>query len=179
MNFAETLIQRNAEFAKSDFEVGLKILPSQRTMILGCVDPRVDPMDVLKLQRGEAAVIRNVGGRVDPAFLETMDILLTVSKAGGEEVGKGWSLVVLQHTKCGIKGCYHHAPALLAKQMRVDESDLVKLEIDDPYKAVAIDVEALRSNKSLPGDFTVSGLVYDVDTGLIETVVPPSQLRRS
>jgi len=26
-------------------------------------------------------------------------------------------------------------------------------------------------------DFLVSGLVYDVDTGLVETVVPPTPLR--
>ncbi|WP_394792140.1 carbonic anhydrase [Rhodoferax sp.] len=177
MEFIETLIQRNAEFALNGFNAGLKILPSQRTMILGCVDPRVDPMDVLGLQPGEAAIIRNVGGRVDPAFFETMDILRTVSKAGGEEVGRGWSLVLLQHTKCGIKGCYHHAPALLAQQMRVEEPDLAQLEINDPYKAVAIDVAALRDHPSIPGDFTVSGLVYDVDTGLVDTVVAPARLR--
>jgi len=32
--------------------------------------------------------------------------------------------------------------------------------------------------ESLHGsDFLVSGLVYDVDTGLVETVVPPTPLR--
>ncbi len=51
------------------------------------------------------------------------------------------------------------------------------MEIDDPYKAVAIDVAALKANPNLPGEFTVSGLVYDVETGRIETVVPPSLLR--
>jgi carbonic anhydrase len=179
MDITETLIQRNKEFAKSGYNAALKILPSRRTMILGCVDPRVDPMDVLKLDPGETAIMRNVGGRVDPAFFETMDILRTVSKVGGEEVGPGWNLVLLQHTKCGIKGCYQHAPSLLATQMRVSEGNLAKLEINDPYKAVAIDVEALRADQRIPSDFTVSGLVYDVDTGLVEMVVPPARLRSS
>jgi carbonic anhydrase len=177
MDFLETLLQRNAEFAENDFAAELKIIPSQKTMIIGCVDPRVDPMDVLKLAPGEAAIIRNVGGRVNPALLETMAILRTVSKVGGNEVGQGWNLIVLHHTDCGICGCYHHAPELLARHMGVAEEQLAALEIDDPYKAVAVDVAALKANPKLPGGFKVSGLVYDVKTGRIDTVVPAQLLR--
>ncbi|MFK3796331.1 MULTISPECIES: carbonic anhydrase [unclassified Pseudomonas] len=177
MDFLETLMQRNAEFAEHDFSADLKIIPSRKTMILGCVDPRVDPMDVLKLKPGEAAIIRNVGGRVNPALLETMAILRTVSQVGGNEVGEGWNLIVLHHTQCGISGCYHHAPHMLAKHMGVEEHALAALEIDDPYKSVKVDVAALKANPKLPGGFIVSGLVYDVETGRIETVVPPALLR--
>ncbi|OTP70393.1 Carbonic anhydrase [Caballeronia sordidicola] len=49
--------------------------------------------------------------------------------------------------------------------------------ITDPYKAVAIDVTALKANPNLPGAFTVTGVVYDVKTGLVEIVVPPAMLR--
>ncbi|MGF6767832.1 carbonic anhydrase [Paraburkholderia sp. GAS199] len=177
MDFLETLASRNAEFTQSGFSADLKMMPSRKTMIIGCVDPRVDPMDVLKLAPGEAAVIRNVGGRVNPALLETMALLGTVSRAAGQPVGDGWNLIVLQHTDCGINGCYHHAPKLLSKYMGVADDKLDDLAITDPYKAVAIDVQALRSNPNLPGGFNVTGLVYDVKTGRIETVVPPITLR--
>jgi carbonic anhydrase len=177
MDFLQTLTQRNVAFAAEGFAADLKIIPSQQTLILGCVDPRVDPMDVLQLEPGEAAVIRNVGGRVNPALFETMAILGTVSRVGGAAVGQGWNLIVLHHTDCGIRGCYHHAPQLLAKHMGVAPQELAALEIDDPYKAVAIDVAALKANPNLPGGFTVTGLVYDVTTGLIETVVPSGLLR--
>ncbi|SAL55504.1 carbonic anhydrase [Caballeronia humi] len=177
MDFLETLASRNAEFAQTGFSADLKMLPSRRTMIVGCVDPRVDPMDVLKLKSGEAAVIRNVGGRVNPALLETMAILRTVSRSAGEDVGAGWNLVVLQHTDCGIAGCYHHAPKLLAKHMGVAEDKLDDLAITDPYKAVALDIASLKANPNLPAAFTVTGLVYDVKTGLVETVVPSAPLR--
>ena len=40
-----------------------------------------------------------------------------------------------------------------------------------------IDVAALRTNPDIPGRFTVTGLVYDTATVLIETVVPPAPLR--
>jgi carbonic anhydrase len=177
MDFLQTLNERNAQFAESGFNADLKIIPSHKTMIIGCVDPRVDPMDVLQLAPGEAAVIRNVGGRVNPALLETMAILRTVSRVGGSEVGEGWNLILLHHTDCGISGCFHHAPDLLAKHMGVATEELARLEIDDPYKAVALDVAALKANPNLPGGFTVTGLVYDVTTGRIDTVVPAGLLR--
>ncbi|WP_050479028.1 carbonic anhydrase [Herbaspirillum rhizosphaerae] len=178
MDFIETLIQRNAEFATTAFSAGMKILPSRRTLILGCVDPRVDPMDVLQLQAGEAAVIRNVGGRVNPSLLETMSLLRTVSKAGGEPIGSGWNFVVLHHTKCGIAGCYRHAPALLAQHMGVTEGKaLDALAITDPYASVAMDVAALKANPDFADDLQITGLVYDVDTGLIEVVAPTAPAR--
>src|SRR5437016_8035561 len=46
-----------------------------RAMIIGCVDQRVDPAHVLGLGLGEAIVIRNIGGRITPATLETMGML--------------------------------------------------------------------------------------------------------
>src|SRR3954466_8004009 len=88
-DFLDTLARRNAEFAGHDFSAGLKMLPSRRTMIIGCVDPRVDPMDILKLEPGEAAVIRNIGGRVNPAVFEMMAILGTVSRLAGQAAGPG------------------------------------------------------------------------------------------
>ena len=176
MELLETLARRNAEFAETGFDADLKMLPSRRLMIVGCVDPRVDPMDILKLEPGEAAVIRNVGGRVNPALLDTLAILGTVSRTAGAPVGSGWNLVVLQHTDCGINGCYHHAPNLLSKYMGVADDKLDELAITDPYQAVAIDVAALKANPNLPKAATVTGLVYDVKTGRVETVVPPEVL---
>jgi carbonic anhydrase len=177
MDFLETLARRNADYAEHDFAAGLRMLPSQRTMIIGCVDPLVDPMDILKLEPGEAAVIRNIGGRINPAVFETMAILGVVSRAAGQPAGAGWNLIVLHHTDCGIVGCHHHAPGLLAKYMCVAEDQLEALAIADPYQAVAIDVAALKGNPNLPGGFMVTGMVYDVATGRIETVVAPALLR--
>jgi carbonic anhydrase len=53
MDLVSTLKQRNEEFAGSAFASELKMLPSMRTVIVGCVDPRVDPADIFKLQPGK------------------------------------------------------------------------------------------------------------------------------
>ncbi len=178
MEFFDTLVERNAEFARSGIDPNLKMIPSRGTMIIGCVDPRVDPMELFKLQSGEAAIIRNVGGRVTPSVFETMGILRVVSRVAGQEVGDGWNLIVLHHTACGITHCYNHAPEMLAKHMGVAVANLSGLAITDPFKAVEIDVAKLKSNPNLPGGFAISGLVYDVATGKVETIVPPELLRR-
>jgi carbonic anhydrase len=177
MNVIDDLMKRNEAFSENDFPPNLKIIPSLKTMIIGCVDSRVDPAQILGLELGEAVIMRNVGGRVDPAVLHNMAILGTVTKASGGVPGTGWNLVVLHHTDCGIKPCLTHAPELLAKQFEVPVGELDKLEINDPYKSVAVDVAALKANPKLPGDFLVTGLVYDVDTGRVETVIPSAPLR--
>ena len=140
------------------------------------IDPRVDPADIFGLVPGEAAVIRNVGGRITPATLQTMAMLRMVAKASGGDIGPGWNLIVLHHNDCGIN-CLAHSPELLAKYFGVSLADLDALAIANPHKAVAVDVAALKANPLLPGGFLVTGLVYDVTTGRIEIVVPTSRLR--
>jgi len=177
MDYVDSLLERSGDFASDGFNSALKMMPSKKALIIGCVDPRVDPADIFRLEAGEAAVIRNAGGRVNPALIETLAILRAVGKAATGNAEPELNLIVLHHTDCGIKHCYHHAPDLLARHMGVASADLDELAINDPYKSVAVDIEALRANPNISGAYTVSGLVYDVATGKVETVVPPQRLR--
>jgi len=176
MNVLEELTARNRAFARERFSPGLRMMPSLRTTIIGCVDPRVDPFDIFGLAPGETAVIRNVGGRIFPSTLQTMAMLRMVAKAQGAEMGSGWNLIVLHHTDCGIN-CLVHSPEMLAKHFGVAPTELAPLAITDPRHSVEVDVAALKANPQLPGGLLVSGLVYDVATGQVETVVPPALLR--
>jgi carbonic anhydrase len=63
MTTLDTLIERNQDFASHHFPEDLPLLPTLRAMIIGCVDPRVDPTLLLGLKLGEAVVIRNVAAR--------------------------------------------------------------------------------------------------------------------
>ena len=98
MDFHEVMLERNAEFARTGFLPELKIMPSTGTLVVGCVDPRVDPANVLGLKPGEAAVIRNVGGRVSHELLETLAVLSVVGAVAGRPGGPR-NLVLLQHTE--------------------------------------------------------------------------------
>ena len=66
---------------------------------------------------------------------------------------------------------------MLANYFQIQESELKKKAVTDPREAVAADVASLRSIPALPNAWLVSGLVYDVATALVETVVPPMEIR--
>ncbi len=175
MSVIDTLIERNAEFAAHRFSAGLPLMPTLRTMIVGCVDSRVDPAHVLGLQPGEAIVIRNLGGRVTPATLQTIGLLGMIPRFEGAGPVSGLNLVVLHHTDCGITRLAK-VPDLLAAGLGIATDHLAEKAVSDPYAAVRVDVAALKNTRSLPGGIIVSGLVYDVATGRLDTVVPPAPL---
>lgn len=66
----------------------------------------------------------------------------------------------------GLSG-HHHAPKLRAKHLSVAPEELDALATTDPYKGVALDVATLKANPDLPGSYSVSGLVYDDATHIV------------
>jgi carbonic anhydrase len=177
MDTLATIAERNRRFAESEFVPGLAMMPRLKAMVIGCADPRVDPARVLGLECGDAAVIRNVGGRITPATLQTMAMLRLVGAASpGEAPGPGWHLIVLHHTDCGINRLTGY-PELLGEHFGVAPGELDSKHITDPWQSVRTDVGELQANPFLPPEFMISGLVYDVSTGVIERVVGPEPLR--
>jgi carbonic anhydrase len=175
MNTVESLTLRNAEFAEQRFVAGLKMMPSLKAIIIGCVDPRVDPAQILGIELGEVAVIRNIGGRVTATTLQELALLRKLTQARGSDLDQGWDLVVLQHTDCGIVRLQKE-PAMLANYLNIDEESLAARRVGDPTAAVELDIAALRAAPALPSGLRISGFVYDVATGQIERVgAPPEQ----
>ena len=174
-NFNEFL-DRNRRFADRSFPGFTPIAPSLKTIVVGCVDPRVEPAELLGIGTGEAVVIRNVGGRITPSFFQQMMMLRLVAQADGDNPGDGWNFIVLHHTDCGITRLGPHTD-LLAQYFGVPLGALPACHIMDPRAAVEADIETLRTNPFFPSEFHVSGLVYDVATGLVDTVVGPERLR--
>jgi carbonic anhydrase len=67
--------------------------------------------------------------------------------------------------------------AMLAHYFQIQEGELKTKAVSDPRAAVAVDVAALRAIPALPGAWLISGLVYDVATGVVEVVVPAAPIR--
>ena len=176
MTTIDTLTARNTAFAAQQFAAGAPIMPSLQTMIISCVDPRVDPAHVLGLAFGEAVVIRTIGGRITPPTLHMLHTLQAIAQTAGAAPSGGFSLIVLHHTNCGIT-LLADRPALLTDYFGVAPHELAAKAVTDPYASVAVDVAVLKADSALPDLWTVAGLVYDVKTGLIETVVAPAPLR--
>ncbi len=171
----DEFLRRNGEFADRHDVAALTLMPSRRAIILGCVDPRVDPAIVLGVQLGEAVVIRNIGGRITPSILRTLALLATIARNNGVQPGAGWQLVVLHHTDCGISQLADH-PDALAAELGTTPDALDRKTLTDPRASLAADLTALRTNPLLPRGLIVSGLLYDTCTGRVETVLAPSAL---
>jgi carbonic anhydrase len=165
----QQLIQGNAGFATHRFGSGLKIIPSLKVFVIGCVDPRVDPSQVLGLDLGEAAMIRNIGGRVTSSVLDELVLLRKLTQAAGGDFDQGWTFVVLQHTDCGILRMQGER-SRLAGFFGVDEGALDEKSVADPHAAATVDVAAIRGADGLPDGMLCVGMVYDVHTGLVEIV---------
>lgn len=175
MTTLDTLTERNHDFATHQFTTGLPLMPTLKTLIISCADPRVDPAHVLGLELGEALVLRNAGGRVTPATVQMIALLGAIAQVEGQNPGSGFQLIVLHHTDCGLTRLAGK-PGLLAGYFGISQADLETKAVTDPRAAVAVDVTALKAIPALPGNWLVTGLVYDVTTGLVEVVVPPVPL---
>jgi carbonic anhydrase len=184
MSHLDTLLQRNKSFAEEQTAAGTlmpslpRSLPFVKAFIIGCADMRVDPALVLGLETGEAVVLRNIGGRITPGLLEQMGLLGRIGQVAQEITGGGgeFHLIVLHHTDCGITRLANDTD-LLTHYFQIGEDALPAKAVLDPRAAVAVDVDALRAVPALPAAWLLSGLVYDVATGLVETVVPPAPIR--
>jgi carbonic anhydrase len=169
----DELVRRNANFAAGGAFAGLPFPTNQTLRVIGCVDSRVDPSHILGLELGDAVVMRNIGGRVTPAVLRSWALLAKLGQArpSGQPGGSPPHMVVLHHTDCGIKTLADY-PEQLAEYFEIPVEELDAKAVRDPHAAVTIDVDIVR--RTLPAGLVVSGLVYDVDAGLVEVVVPPA-----
>jgi carbonic anhydrase len=184
VNNLDSMLERNKDFAAQQSAASTlmpslpRALPNVKAVIIGCADMRVDPAHVLGIKPGEAVVIRNIGGRITPGLLEQLGLLGRISEVAREVPGGGgeFHIIVLHHTDCGITRLAGDL-VMLTRYFQIQEGELKKKAVTDPRAAVAVDVASLRAIPALPGEWLVSGLVYDVATGLVEIVVPPAPIR--
>jgi carbonic anhydrase len=184
MTTLDSMLERNKNLAarQSAADALMPSLPrallNLKAIIIGCADMRVDPAHVLGIKPGEAVVMRNIGGRITPGLLEQLGLLGRIGEVAGEIPGGGgeFHLVVLQHTDCGVTRLVGD-PAMLKDYFQIEETELKRKAVADPRAAVAVDVALLRAIPALPAEWLISGLVYDVATGLVDVVVPPARIR--
>lgn len=131
--------------------------PSRRLAVVTCMDARIDVLAALGLHLGDAHVIRNAGGRVTDDVLRSL--ALSSHVLGVDTV------VVMQHTGCGLSGVTD------AELRRLTGAHLAFLPIDDHGAALRSDIDLLVTQPYLEPLTTVAGFVYDVETGEIDDVV--------
>ncbi len=173
-----TLLDRNRSFAEQ-FKAGdLPIRPRMSTIILTCVDSRVDPAHIFGLGLGDAVVMRNAGGRITPEVIRDLTILgvLAANMPGPSAMQP--ELIVMHHTDCGMCRLANAAiQRQVAERLGVGVDEATAMAIINPTASVLDDIEQLRQTSETPDQLIVSGFVYDVKNGTINQIAPPAPLR--
>lgn len=178
--------QANAAFLERINQSALPVdrAPGRRAVIT-CMDPRVN-LEAIGLPQfgpdgsGDSSirVIRTIGG-----LAERRSLVVGLFLAGIREIA------VVMHTDCGNSLAYSKIDLIVANMEKSVESDRLarfKAEIGqpfaeklrdwlgafaDPYEAVKKEAAAIKALPFAPADLIVHGLVYDLATGAVETVV--------
>jgi carbonic anhydrase len=173
----DQLLDRNKHFATTQAYQALSMSPRRGVCVVTCLDPRTDPASFLELELGDVAVIRNAGGRVTRAVIDDLAFISYLSEARPPD-GPMFEVAVIHHNKCGTSFLADaDFRRNFATHVGGDQAALAAEAVTDPVQTVQHDVELLRSSTVLSTKITVSGHVYDVDTGVITTIVPTSPLR--
>jgi carbonic anhydrase len=131
--------------------------PGRHLAVVTCMDARIDVFAVLGLHLGEAHVIRNAGGRVTDDVLRSL--ALSSQVLGVDTV------VVMQHTKCGLTGVSDD------ELRKLTGAELGFFPIDDHAAALREDIALLTTKPYLKPLKVIAGFIYDVESGELDDVV--------
>jgi carbonic anhydrase len=165
-------LERNRAFAAAGGHQGAVVFPNLRLFVITCLDPRVDPAHFLGLSLSDAMIVRNVGGRVTREVINDVAFISQIAENVLPD-GPLFEVAVIHHTQCGAGALADDTfRRQYAQRIGAEESALRDDAILDPAATVTRDVERLRSAPAISPRVTVSGHVYDVVTGRVQTIVP-------
>jgi carbonic anhydrase len=176
MTDLEILLDRNKEFAKTDAKSkvpAIPFIPNKQTYVITCIDPRVDPANTLGLELGDAIVARNVGGRITDAILQDIAWISYLHEVKTPDAG-WFDLVIIHHTDCGSGFFADDELRHGFAERGFDEAELSQLPVLHPADTVRIDVDKVLEYPNLSTAVRISGYAYDLETGLLTEVVPPT-----
>ena len=173
------LLEGNRRFTTHFADGELPIRPRLSTIVLTCLDARVDPAHLFDLQLGDALVIRNAGGRLNAGVLTDLAVLGLLAAGLPDDKAMTLELVILHHTDCGMsRFADPSAQDALAQRLGIEPDEVAaSMAISDPAQSVRDDIRRLRQAPEPPDTLVVSGFVYDVADGTVEQIVAPAPLR--
>ena len=176
MSEIKQLIERNKAFA-ANYPGGLQLIPKFNTMILTCIDARIDPAHFLQLDLGDALVFRNAGGRVTSEIELEIGILWNMVQKMSEGKHPGFSLALIHHNDCGFERLANPQLArMLSQNLGVEKEKIQSMSVADHEAYVLADIKRLKDSELVPNGLTVSAHLYDVHSGILSEIAAPQKL---
>ncbi len=131
------------------------------------MDARIDPAAAFGIDLGDAHVIRNAGASARDG---QRSIIISEQLLGTKEI------ILVKHTGCGMLTFTNDdAHGLVTKNLgpgaAAEIATLDFLTIRNLEDAVREDVEYLKKSATVPDYVTISGWIYEVETGKVRNVV--------
>ena len=162
----DDLLAANARYAEAEHEVADSGMARRALAIVTCIDSRIDPLAVFGLRPGDAKILRNAGARITDDVERTL--ALAVATLGVTRVA------VVQHTGCKLTEADDgELIAAVKESTGCEPQGFEPLAITDQSAALHGDVARLLASPLLPAGLVVTGLVYDLHSGRLATVVEP------
>ncbi|KAK1965692.1 carbonate dehydratase [Colletotrichum sublineola] len=167
-------IQKNVEAASESYSSGfdkghLALPPAKKYLVLTCMDARIDPARAFGIELGDAHVIRNAGASTVDGL---RSIVISQQLLGTREI------VLVKHTGCGMLTFKNEdAYSIVEKNLGADASLEAKnrisdfLAFPDLEEAVKKDIDFIKASKLVADSVTLSGWIYEVETGKTRRVV--------
>jgi len=170
MSIRTRFLRANAEYVASFGDKGsLGLPPAKKLIVVTCMDARLDPAAYLGIKEGDAHVIRNAGGSTKDAL---RSIIISQRLLGTREIA------VFHHSGCGmlsfssnhLRSIVKNAdPGNTTVASQVDSIDFLEFgHLEDSVKS---DVKFLQENPLVLKESTITGWVYEVETGKVKQIV--------
>lgn len=143
---------------------GLGATPALHTVVLTCMDTRIDVLGLFGLAVGEVHTLRNAGGVVTDDVVRSVTI--SQRKLGTREV------LVVQHTRCGLATFTDEE---FSEELAEDVGMLPPWRIGsfaDPAVDVRRGMARLRRDPFLLPDTAIRGFVLDIEDFTLHEIHP-------
>ena len=159
MDIMEELLRR----AEQVGHFGVPAPPKLGVAVVTCMDARIDPVRIFRLEPGDAHVLRNAGGVVTDDVIRSL--LLSQRLLGTRAV------MLIHHARCGALGLQEEAvKADLQKEVGMHPPFALE-GFADLDAAVRQSMARVRHSPFLPQRNAVRGFVLDIDDGRLREVV--------
>ena len=131
------------------------------------MDARIDPAAAFGISLGDAHVIRNAGGNARDAL---RSLVISEQLLGTTEI------LLVKHSGCGMLTFKNEdVYAVVEKNLGSEGKNALDGFDFQPFgdleQAVKDDVAYLKASGAIPDSVTVSGWIYEVETGKVRSIL--------
>lgn len=163
MPFSDVLAA-NAEYASRFDDHQFDGKARAGILILTCMDSRIEPLQMIGLDLGDAKILRTPGAHLTPDALA--GCILGVHSLNVDRI------MVVTHTRCAMTSTDDAGlRKLIGASSGVDVEGLTLGADPQPRSRLVADIQALREHELIGPFAEVGGFSYDVDWGRLTQLV--------